>query len=444
MAGRRSHHEHAGRGPREQARKQPRGIARGHGAHHRFRAGREAPYAFGTGRDRTEEEIRPRGFKRLGDEQLEEFGFGERKAEAERWLEDAEQAYTYGADLEGTPARGVVIEIRKGNFLTRMSSAPVLSTGGAQGDDPRAALWKPGDLVRTFPRGTLQQFDLGLSSLVAPGDEVELIVPWREGEHELIQHRLHGVLTRVLPRRSEFRRLHPSGRAIQTIAANVDRVCVVASAAEPDFRPGFVDRVLVCAISSSLPATLVFNKIDLGVRPADDELLRVYGSLGVDVFSISVADPDAPRGAFDALRSHLAGARSVLVGHSGVGKSSVMLALDRSLDTDVVRINEVSGHTGKGIHTTTHGRLFQLDLGEGRRAEVIDTPGVREFTPADTDRRNLWGWFPEIARLQGQCAFANCTHITERNCAVLAAVERGEIHPRRHQSYVRIHQTLPV
>jgi ribosome biogenesis GTPase len=75
---------------------------------------------------------------------------------------------------------------------------------------------------------------------------------------------------------------------------------------------------------------------------------------------------------------------------------------------------------------------------------VIDTPGVREFMPADTDRRNLWGWFPEIAALQGKCGFGNCAHINEKDCAVLAALERGEIHPRRYQSYVHIHQTLPV
>ncbi|MCY3023295.1 MAG: ribosome small subunit-dependent GTPase A, partial [Planctomycetota bacterium] len=158
---------------------------------------------------------------------------------------------------------------------------------------------------------------------------------------------------------------------------------------------------------------------------------------------VGVADPDAPQGDFEALKAHVAGKRSVLAGHSGVGKSSLLLAFDKALDTDVVPISEVSAHSGKGVHTTTHGRLFEVALGEGRRAEIVDTPGVREFAPADTDRRSLWAWFPELARLQGQCEYANCTHFHEKNCAVLAAVERGEIHPRRHQSYVRIYQTLP-
>lgn len=444
MAGRRSHHQHSERGPREQARKQPRGNARGHGAYHRFRSGKEAPRSFGTGHDRTEEATRVRGLARWNDETLEGLSAGEKKAEAERWVDEPEDASSFGAKLDGAVARGIVVEVRKGNFLTRMTSAPPLSMGGGRREGAGSAPWAAGDLLRTFARGTLQQFDVGLSSLVAPGDEVELIVPPLDGQRDLVQHGVHGILTKVLPRRSEFRRLHPSGRAIQTICANVDRVCVVASAAEPEFRPGFVDRVLVCAAASGLPAMLVFNKIDLGVKAADQELLRVYGSLGIEVFRTNVADPDAPQGDFEVFRERLAGTRTVLTGHSGVGKSTLLLALDPSLDSDDVPIGIVSESTGRGVHTTTHGRLFAIDAGGGRRSEVIDTPGLREFTPADTDRRNLWGWFPEIARLQGKCAFANCTHTVEKNCAVLAALARGEIHPRRHQSYVRIHQTLPV
>jgi ribosome biogenesis GTPase len=305
-------------------------------------------------------------------------------------------------------------------------------------------LLKPGDILRTFTRGTLKHFDSGSASLVAPGDDVELIVPPLQGQHDLVQQGLHGILTRVLPRRSELRRLHPSGRSIQTICANVDRVYVMGSAAEPEFRPGFVDRVLVCAAACGLPGALIFNKTDLGVKPEDETLLEVYRRLGIEVFKISVADIAAPQGDIVALKERLAGTRSVLTGHSGVGKSSLILALDPDLDSGGVLVGEVSTSTGKGIHTTTHARLFRVDLGGGNHAELIDTPGVREFTPADTDRRNLWGWFPEIARLQGQCSFADCTHTIEKDCAVLAALARGDIHPRRHQSYVRIYQTLPV
>jgi len=435
MGGRKSHDSGKGKG-RAQASKQVRGFARGHGAHHRHRPGKEAPRQLGTGRDRTTEGTRDRQLLRLTDDALHDLSNSERNANVERSIEELGDAQSFGARMEGTGGRGIVVEVRKGNFLTLMHTGPDLAT------DPRAQ-WKQGDILRTYVRGTMQQFDMGLASLVAPGDEIEVIVPPREGATKLFQSDLHAVLTRALPRRSEFRRLHPSGRSIQTLAANIDHVYIVASSAEPDFRPGFVDRVLVCAGSSGLPASLILNKIDLGVKPADEKLLDLYRSLGVAVFKLSVADTKSPTGDFETVRAALEGKRNLLTGHSGVGKSSLLRALSPGLSEAIARTGEVSTQTGKGTHTTTHARLFTLDLGGGRAAELVDTPGVREFTPAETDRQNLWGWFPEIAKLIGQCAFADCTHTIEKGCAVLAAVKKGEIHARRHQSYVRIYQTLP-
>jgi ribosome biogenesis GTPase len=428
-------------GRSEQAAKSPRGFARGHGAHHHHRRGREAPRQVGSGRDRTDEGARRKTFTRLDDDALSDLSNQEKRADVERSVEDHADAGGFGAAMEGPQARGLVLEVRKGNFLTQLqttsdSATPELAAAGTP-------VWKIGDVLRTFVRGTLQQFDLGLSSVVAAGDEIEVVIPSVSGEKELFQTGLHAVLTRVLPRRSEFRRVHASGRSIQTLAANVDRIFIVASAGEPDFRPGFVDRVLVCAAASNLPAALVLNKIDLGLPERDAKMLDVYRSLGIPVYQVSVLDQARPQGDVEALKDALAGHRSVFTGHSGVGKSSLLLALAPSLQAETVRTGEVSTQTGKGTHTTTHARLFSVDLGRGRKAEIIDTPGVREFTPAETDRRNLWGWFPEIARLQGQCGFSDCTHTLEKGCAVLAAVERGEINPRRYQSYSRIYETLP-
>ncbi len=439
MGGRRSHGDKGG--DRAQARKQPRGFARGHGAHHRHRPGKEAPRPVGTGRDRTQDFTRAASLRSMDDESLSELGNVEKPYAVERRLEELGDAHTFGAKLDGPAAHGIVLEVRKGNFLTELTTP---SPAAVAGDASDAPTWNAGAILRTFVRGTMQQFDLGLSSLVAPGDEIDTVVPHMAGENELFQHGLHCVLTKVYPRRNEFRRLHPSGRAIQTLAANVDRAFIVASAAEPDFRPGFVDRVLVCAAASGIPVSLVVNKLDLGLRESDQALLDVYRGLGIPVFTISLVDAAKPAGDFDALVSALQGARTILTGHSGVGKSSLLRALDPSLSEEQVRVSEVSTQTGKGAHTTTHARLFRVMLRNGQRAEIVDTPGVREFTPADTDRRNLWGWFPEIARLQGQCGYSDCTHTVEKNCAVLAAVERGEIHPRRHHSYVRIYQTLPT
>jgi ribosome biogenesis GTPase len=428
---------------RPQRARRVRGFARGHGAHHRHKPGQDAPHQFGSGLDRTADETRVRGLKRLGDEELADLSATERRGLSERRIQELTEAHSFGAPLEGVTAQGIVTEVRRGNFLTRLLTPPPAppqvpppSMGGGQGEG--APLWRPGDVMRTFVRGTMQQFDLGLASLVAPGDGVEVIVPPQTGDETP-----HLILARVAPRRTEFRRLHPSGRAVQTIAANVDQVCVVASAAEPEFRPGFVDRVLVCAAASDLPALLIYNKTDLPGRKEDAALLEVYRNLNVEVFRISVLDVDSPRGDFAALKARLAGKRTVLTGHSGVGKTTLLLALDPALDEEEVRIYEVSHATNKGVHSTTHGRLFTLALGGEAHAEIIDTPGVRELTPTDTDRKNLWAWFPEIAARVGQCAFPSCTHTVEKGCGVLAAVERGEIHPRRHQSYVRIYETLP-
>lgn len=437
MAGRRSHHDKNASKQEGGSSKKVRGFARGHGAHHRHRAGKDAPRNLGTGRDRTHEIRRQREFGRLSDDELHDLESGQSHATGGRSVEELSDASAYGSDLEGEKSLGTVVEVRRGNFLTRMKA-------DATAQFERAFRWTKGEIIRTVVRGTMQQFDMGLSSLVAAGDEIEVIVPPKSEDKSLYQSELHAILTRVAPRKSEFRRLHPSGRSIQTIAANVDQVVVVASTAQPEFRPGFVDRVLVCAAACNLPALVIVNKMDLGLKESDEELLANYAQLGVSLFKVSVGESNTPTGDFVQLKRALVGKRTTLTGHSGVGKSSLLRALNPALDHDVVRTGDVSTQTQKGTHTTTHARMFHVELFPGEFGEVIDTPGVREFTPADTDRRNLWGWFPEIARLQGQCAFSDCTHTQEKGCAVLKAVEAGEIHPRRHHSYVRILQTLPT
>jgi ribosome biogenesis GTPase len=430
MAGRNTNPGKGG-GRREQTPKQARGNARGHAAHHRHQEGKGAPRKVASGKDRTMDTVRHQGFARLQDDDLADLSRKEKKADVESSIEETGEAAGYGATLQGLRARGTVVEVRKGNFLTRIDEPALVDAQNV----PR--------ILRTIVRGALQHFDLGLSSLVAPGDIVDLVIPKPAGDGELFVTETYGILLRALPRRSEFRRLHPSGRAFQTLAANIDQVAIVASTAEPDFRPGFVDRVLVCAASSNLQAALILNKIDMGINPRDAELLDVYRSIGHTVFLSSNLDEGLGAEGLAALKVWMGGKRSVLSGHSGVGKSSLMLRLDPSLNVATVRTGAVSTQTGKGTHTTTHARLFEVDFHDGTRAEIVDTPGVREFTPADTDRQNLWGWFPEIAKLQGQCAYGDCVHLKEKGCAVLAALERGEIHPRRHHSYARIYDTLP-
>ncbi|MBE7465017.1 MAG: ribosome small subunit-dependent GTPase A [Planctomycetes bacterium] len=418
MAGRKHSAKSSG-GGRPQAPKRGRQGARGHGLHHK--QGDGTPRNLASGRGRNEKGVRERGWSKLEDEQAADTVSFERLSvgSSKERVQEVEDAAGYGVDLQGFAARGTVLEVRRGTFLLELTQPPQLPPDAAP--CPR--------IVRTEPRGAMQHFDLGLSSLVAAGDEVEVIVPPVSGNLEYV-----AMLTRVLPRKSAFRRVHPSGRAIQVLAANIDQVLIVASAAEPPFRPGFVDRILACALSSALPAKLIVNKLDLGLKEDDLELLDVYRGLGVEVLLTSATRGDG----LDAFRAWLTGKCSVLCGHSGVGKSSLLRTVAPEIAGEI-RVGEVSGYTSKGTHTTTHARLYRLPDGA-----LIDAPGVREFTPVDTDRRNLWGWFPEIAALQGRCQFNDCTHTVEQGCAVLAAVAAGTIHPRRHESYVRIYKTLPA
>ncbi|MCW8133507.1 MAG: ribosome small subunit-dependent GTPase A [Planctomycetota bacterium] len=416
MAGRRHSNPEQG-GGRSQKPKHVRGFARGHGMHHRPGGG--APKSFGSGRLRDNHEHRERSYRRFDDEKLADLPAEQRQATLRARLESGDDANIFGAPIQGPRARGTVVEVRKGHFLTELREAPEMPPGTTPLPE----------YLHTVLRGTLEQFDRGLASLVASGDEVEVVVPPVHGDETY-----EAVLTRVFPRTSEFRRLHPSGRSIQTIAANVQQVLVVASAAEPLFRPGFVDRLHVCALSCDLPIALVLNKTDLGVPEDVEEMLAVYAKLGLPIVRTS-----AETGAgLDGLRKLVSGKRSVFCGHSGVGKSSLLAALEPDFD-GYITVGEVSTYTSKGTHTTTHARLYHVDDGE-----LIDAPGVREFTPADTDRKNLWAWFPEIAGRRAGCNFSDCTHTVEKGCAILAAVEAGEIHSRRHESYVRMYQTLPV
>lgn len=372
---------------------------------------------LGAGRRRGAEGVRERPWRRLEGDELADLPARGKTQTPDR-LEALESLRRFGAALPGARAAGRVVEVQRGACLVELFPAPETSAAGL-----RPAV------LRAAPRGLLEQFDLGMACLAAAGDEVEVVARPVQGAEEC-----EAVLAEVKPRRSEFRRVHPSARALQTLAANVTQVAVVASAGEPPFRPGFVDRVWTCAIASNLPALLVCNKLDLGLRDEDRELLEVYRRLGLKVLETSTRTGSG----LDLLRAALTGQATVLCGHSGVGKSSLVAALAPE-HAERVRVGEVSTRTQKGQHVTSHPRLYSFSGGW-----VVDTPGLREFTPAGVDRRNLWSFFPEIAACREACAFPNCTHAVEAGCEVLKAVAEGRIHPRRHESYLRLLHTLPT
>ena len=251
----------------------------------------------------------------------------------------------------------------------------------------------------------------------------------------------NGLIVELYPRRSQFSRRSavpmPTARPHeQVIAANVDQVVPVFAAAEPPPKWNMLDRYLVSAEGAGLPAVVLITKIDLAVDAdghLDDELAEVaaeYRRVGYPVLLVS-----AHRGeGLAEVRQALEGKVSVLLGKSGVGKTSLLNALQPGLG---LRVNAVSQVTGKGKHTTTTMEMFPLEFGAG--GAIVDTPGVREFGLwLEEDAAVDW-LYPEMRPFIGQCRFGlDCEHDHEPGCAVQQAVEAGQIHPRRWQSYLRL------
>ena len=239
-----------------------------------------------------------------------------------------------------------------------------------------------------------------------------------------------GVIEEILPRTRELSRQAVTTGSVpvgQTIIANLDQVVLVFAAADPMPSPGLIDRFLVSCESADLPALLCINKVDLGIDAMLRHDLAVYRRAGYQVARVSAETGQG----LPALRRAVRGKTSAFVGPSGVGKSTLLNALQPGLG---LRVGEVSQATGKGMHTTRYAQLIPLD-GEGFLA---DTPGLRQLGLWEIDKDDLDRFFPEFRPFLGQCKFGNCAHVDDEGCAVQAAVERGEIDARRYLSYVKL------
>jgi ribosome biogenesis GTPase len=220
----------------------------------------------------------------------------------------------------------------------------------------------------------------------------------------------------------------------QVIVANLDQVAPVFAAADPAPKWNLLDRYLVVAESLGLPALVCITKLDLvldaqgRLDPELEEVVADYRRIGYPVVLAS-----AVTGAgLDELREALRGRLSVFLGKSGVGKTSLLNALQPGLG---LRVREVSQVTGKGRHTTTHLEMFPLEIG----GSIVDTPGVREFGLWEVDGAEMAHFFPEMRPFLGRCRFGmGCAHDDEPGCAVRRAVMEGQISPRRYQSYLRL------
>ena len=262
-----------------------------------------------------------------------------------------------------------------------------------------------GSVLPCFPRGK--------KSDVACGDRVDILrTSSDQGVIEAIQPR-----TSLLYRSNEIRQ--------KLIAANVDQLLIVV-ATEPAFSDELVTRALLAAESEEIAVLIVLNKCDLADRlPAARERLAVFAQLGYRIVELSARDHA------EDLRPELAGRTSVLVGQSGMGKSTLVNALVPEANAAT---REISQALDSGKHTTTHATLYHLDAASA----LIDSPGLQEFGLGHLDRQEIEHAFPEFRPYLGQCRFRDCRHDREPDCALSAALNAGKIDERRFAAYHRI------
>lgn len=234
----------------------------------------------------------------------------------------------------------------------------------------------------------------------------------------------------IAPRRNYIiRRASNLSKESHIIAANIDRAMIVATIAEPVTATEFIDRFLITCEAYKVPATILLAKCDLlDANPqAAAEFHRTYESAGYEVIDLSAVDG---RGV-ERVRGMLEGCTTLLSGNSGVGKSTLVRTIDPSLD---IRTGEISESHRKGRHTTTFSTMYPI----GSSGYIIDTPGIKGFGLIDIEDHELWHYYPEMMRVAADCKFYNCTHTHEPGCAVVRAVECGEIAYSRYESYLKI------
>ncbi|MBS1749644.1 MAG: ribosome small subunit-dependent GTPase A [Bacteroidetes bacterium] len=272
-------------------------------------------------------------------------------------------------------------------------------------------------------KGRFKLDDITSTNPVTVGDEIEMVI--EEGDTSNV------IITGISKRRNYINRQSPSNKyQHHIIAANIDQALLICTLREPRTSQGFIDRFLVASEAYHVPAIVLFNKKDL-YREKETLLYeswkQMYEGIGYKTILISVEKKEGLAEAQSVLQNKT----TLISGHSGVGKSSFINAI---IPTFGLKTKEVSGWSGKGLHTTTFAEMFDLPGG----GKVIDTPGLREFGIVDISRQELSHYFPEMRLLINDCQFNNCLHVSEPGCAVKSAVENESIHIDRYISYCNI------
>lgn len=283
------------------------------------------------------------------------------------------------------------------------------------------------ETVRSRIRGKFRLTHQDVTNPVAVGDRVSLRINDEDGT---------GLILSVHDRTNKLSRRaagHRTGEE-HIMVANVDRVWIAQSVRMPSLNAAFVDRLLVAAAVNELPAGILINKMDLLTAPLQPEVMDFhlrYADLGYPVLPMSATEGLGIK----PLKAELQDQVSVITGPSGTGKSSLLNAIEPGLDVETGKVSE---STSKGTHTTTHAELHPLSFG----GYLVDTPGIREFGVRQVHPKDLAHFFPEMRPYVNECKFPDCTHDHEPGCAIQAAVDRGDVHRDRYDSYLRILESL--
>lgn len=279
-----------------------------------------------------------------------------------------------------------------------------------------------GETYRCKLRGKLKAEETSLMNLVCAGDRV-IFSPLPEGE---------GAIEEVLDRDSVLAR--PTMKlkeGLQTIAANVNPLVIVASVKEPKLNPRFIDRMLIAAELGEMTPLICISKIDLAGNSKFEKKIAPYRDLGIPVVFTSAVTGEG----VEELKNHLKDRISAFAGQSGVGKTTLLNALIPGSDFATGDVNKM---TGKGRHTTTAVSLTPFPFG----GYAVDTPGMKGFRVGLVEKEELAYYFNEFEPLLPDCRFSDCSHLREPGCAVIKAVEDGSVSRQRYESYKRIYETL--
>jgi ribosome biogenesis GTPase len=278
-----------------------------------------------------------------------------------------------------------------------------------------------GSIIECRLKGKLRLEDRKTTNPVAVGDIVELQRD-EDGSNQIVT---------ILPRKNYIiRKSINLSKQAHIIASNLDQAILVATLVAPRTSLGFIDRFLVTAEAYGINAKIVFNKCDVldeEMIELQNDIIKLYTDIGYQCYSISSFNNKDVEMIKDLLKDKT----TLLSGHSGVGKTTLINAIDSKLD---LRTGDISSAHLKGMHTTTFAELFPLSFG----GNIIDSPGIKELGLVEMKKEEIGHYFPEIRALLNECKFNNCIHVNEPHCAILKAVEEGNISEERYQSYLGI------